>query len=82
VRDGEAEIDHAHPAVIADEQVIGLDVAVTRPAACAARAARRTGEHLDDLPHRRPRRLGPRGNGGAADELHREKTPPENVPTS
>ncbi|MCA9661126.1 MAG: hypothetical protein KC486_22485, partial [Myxococcales bacterium] len=68
---GEAEVHHAHPAVVADHHVLGLEVAVDEAGAVGRREpAADVEEEADDRlggPRRRP---APARQGHPLDELH------------
>ena len=78
---GEAEVDHADPAVVADEHVVGLEVAVGDAGGVGGLEAAAGGEELaqDLAPAHRPRQLRrvaePAGQGLAANQLHRDEQP-------
>ena len=70
---GEAEVHDPDPTVVADHDVLGLDVAVDQAGSVGGREALTDGE--EDLEDRRPRRrvsLEPGVEGEAVDELHRQ----------
>ncbi|MCY1008945.1 hypothetical protein OV079_25985 [Nannocystis pusilla] len=67
----QAEVDHADPAVAADQDVVGLDVAVDEAGRVRRRqAARRLGEHRRDLAPAPTLLREPCPKGHAGDELH------------
>ncbi len=68
---GQPEVGHADPAIRADEHIVGLEVAVDQAGAMGDReAARRRGEHGQDLPPAAPLAAQPARQGHAVDVLH------------
>jgi hypothetical protein len=78
---GQAEVGDPRPAVVADHDVVGLDVAVDHAGRVRRRqAVARRGVQRDDLaPGARPL-ADPRSRGAAADVLHRQVDPPGVLP--
>jgi hypothetical protein len=70
---GEAEVTDAYPAIVADEDVVGLEVAVDDAELVGRRqAARGLDVRRDDLGPRRHAFVAPPPQGRARDQLHRE----------
>ncbi|MFO0631627.1 MAG: hypothetical protein U0168_02115 [Nannocystaceae bacterium] len=75
-RVGQAEVRDARPTLLADEHVVGLEVAVHQARGVGRReTAADLHEHRDDLGPR-PTRVQPRAQGPAADQLHRQEHAP------
>jgi hypothetical protein len=69
---GEAEVHHPHAAPLVDHYIVGLEVAVDQTREVRGRdSAGRVGQHLHDLGPAAPALAGPRVEGLAGHELHR-----------
>ena len=73
---GETEVEHARPAIIADHDVGGLEIAVDDAGiVCGREAAARADEHLHDIGHRSFADVEPLLDVVTFDELHRDVDP-------